>query len=220
MTAEPPETPETHAEAREPGEPTTGARWRTAAKQHPITALLFLASLLGWFVGSYFYPIPRMFVFGGIAEGELWRLVTPIFVHFGLMHFVFNGLWLSLLGGRIEALLGPLHLLLLVLVSAVVSNMGQFVWTGSVAFGGMSGVIYALLGYIWIRNLLAPHPILVLPNELIGFMLVWLLFCMTDVLDFLLGVGIANAAHFSGLIVGMLLGLIFGLVGTVRARYK
>ena len=220
MTAEPPETPETHAEAREPGEPTTGARWRTAARQHPITALLFLASLLGWFVGSYFYPIPRMFVFGGIAEGELWRLVTPIFVHFGLMHFVFNGLWLSLLGGRIEALLGPLHLLLLVLVSAVVSNMGQFVWTGSVAFGGMSGVIYALLGYIWIRNLLAPHPILVLPNELIGFMLVWLLFCMTDVLDFLLGVGIANAAHFSGLIVGMLLGLIFGLVGTVRARYK
>ena len=216
MTAEPPETPET----REPGEPTTGARWRTAARQHPITALLFLASLLGWFVGSYFYPIPRMLVFGGIAEGELWRLVTPIFVHFGLMHFVFNGLWLSLLGGRIEALLGPLHLLLLVLVSAVVSNMGQFVWTGSVAFGGMSGVIYALLGYIWIRNLLAPHPILALPNELIGFMLVWLLFCMTDVLDFLLGVGIANAAHFSGLIVGMLLGLIFGLVGTVRARYK
>ena len=210
MTVEPPES----------AEPSARSRWRTAAKQHPATALLFLASLCGWFVGSYFYPIPRMLVFGGIAEGELWRLVTPIFVHFGLMHFVFNGLWLSLLGGRIEALLGPVHLLLLVLVSAVISNMAQFVWTGSVAFGGMSGVIYALLGYIWIRNLLAPHPMLALPKELIGFMLFWLLFCMTGVLDFLLGVGIANAAHFGGLIVGMLLGLVFGLVGTIRARFR
>ena len=201
-------------------EPSARSRWRSAAKQHPATALLFVASLCGWFVGSFFYPIPRLFVFGGIGEGELWRLITPIFVHFGLMHFVFNGLWLALLGGRIETLLGPVHLLLLVLVCAVISNLGQFVWTGSVAFGGMSGVIYALLGSIWIRNLLAPHPILALPKELIGFMLFWLLFCMTGALDFLLGVGIANAAHFSGLIVGMLLGLIFGLLGTVRTRFK
>ena len=201
-------------------EPSARSRWRSAAKQHPATALLFVASLCGWFVGSFFYPIPRLFVFGGIGEGELWRLITPIFVHFGLMHFVFNGLWLALLGGRIETLLGPVHLLLLGLVCAVISNLGQFVWTGSVAFGGMSGVIYALLGYIWIRNLLAPHPILALPKELIGFMLFWLLFCMTGALDFLLGVGIANAAHFSGLIVGMLLGLIFGLLGTVRTRFK
>ena len=213
MSAEPPDS--SRAE-----ESSARSRWRTAAKQHPVTALLFFGCLFGWFVGSFFYPIPRLFVFGGIAEAELWRLVNPIFVHFGLMHFVFNGLWLSLLGGRIETLLGPVHLLLLVLVSAVISNMAQFVWTGSVAFGGMSGVIYALLGYIWIRNLLAPHPILALPKELIGFMLFWLLFCMTGVLGFLLGVGIANAAHFGGLIVGMLLGLIFGLVGTVRTRFK
>jgi len=159
-------------------------------------------------------------VFGGLAEGELWRLITPIFVHFGLMHFAFNGLWLCLLGARIEHLLGSVHLLLLVLLSALVSNMGQFIWTGSVAFGGMSGVIYALLGYIWIRHLLAPHPLLALPKELIGFMLFWLLFCMTGILDFLLGVGIANAAHFSGLIVGMFLGLIFGFVASISTRFK
>ena len=125
------------------------------------------------------------------------------------MHFVFNGLWLSLLGGELKRFWAQSIYSARLSVSAVVSNMGQFVWTGSVAFGGMSGVIYALLGYIWIRNLLAPHPILALPKELIGFMLVWLLFCMTGILDFLLGVGIANAAHFSGLIVGMLLGLSF-----------
>ena len=196
------------------------SRWIIAAKQHPLTTLLLLASFCGWFVGSYFYPIPRLLVFGGLAEGELWRLITPIFVHFGLMHFAFNGLWLCLLGARIEHLLGSVHLLLLVLLSALVSNMGQFIWTGSVAFGGMSGVIYALLGYIWIRHLLAPHPLLALPKELIGFMLFWLLFCMTGILDFLLRVGIANAAHFSGLIVGMFLGLIFGFVASISTRFK
>ena len=107
MSAEPPDS--SGAE-----EPSARSRWRTAAKQHPVTALLFFGCLFGWFVGSFFYPIPRLFVFGGIAEAELWRLVSPIFVHFGLMHFVFNGLWLSLLGGRIETLLGPVHLLSLI----------------------------------------------------------------------------------------------------------
>ena len=145
-------------------------------------------------------------------------MVSPIFVHFGLMHFVFNGLWLCLLGARIERLSGSLHLLLVVLLSALVSNMSQYVWSGSVYFGGMSGVIYGLLGYIWIRNLLAPHPLITLPRELILFMIGWLFVCMTGVLDILLGVGIANAAHASGLLVGMLMGLVFGAVKNIGKR--
>ena len=196
------------------------SRWMTAAKYHPATALLFLGSLFGWFIGSFLYPVPQAFVFGGITGPEKWRLFSPIFVHFGLMHFVFNGLWLCLLGARIERLSGPLHLILVVLLSAVVSNMGQFVWSGSVNFGGMSGVIYGLLGYIWIRNLLAPHPLITLPKELILFMIGWLFVCMTGILDILLGVGIANAAHATGLIIGMLLGLVFGAVATIGKRLK
>jgi len=194
------------------------SNWLQAAKQHPVTTLLLLGSTVGWFIGSFFYNIPQLFVFGGIGDEQPWRLVTPIFVHFGLMHFAFNALWLCLLGGRIERVLGSIHLLLLVLVGAVVSNMSQFVWTSSVAFGGMSGVIYGLLGYLWMRNWLAPDPQLALPKELIGFMIFWLLFCMTGVLDFLVGVGIANAAHFSGLVVGMLLGLVFGGLKSIAKR--
>lgn len=191
-----------------------------AARLHPATAVLFIGSLFGWFIGSFLYPVPRPFVFGGIGDGETWRLVTPIFVHFGLMHFVFNGLWLCLLGSRIERLSGSLHLILLVLLSALFSNMGQFVWSGSVNFGGMSGVIYGLLGYIWIRNLLAPHPLITLPKELILFMISWLFVCMTGILDVLLGVGIANAAHATGLVIGMLLGLVFGAVANIGKRFK
>lgn len=194
------------------------ARWFSAARYHPATALLFVGSLFGWFLGTFLYPLPQPFVFGGITGPEKWRLVSPIFVHFGLMHFVFNGLWLCLLGARIERLSGSLHLLLVVLLSALVSNMSQYVWSGSVYFGGMSGVIYGLLGYIWIRNLLAPHPLISLPRELILFMIGWLFVCMTGVLDILLGVGIANAAHASGLLVGMLMGLVFGAVKNIGKR--
>lgn len=194
------------------------SRWILAARYHPVTALLFAGSLFGWFLGTFLYPVPQPFVFGGITGPEKWRLVSPIFVHFGLMHFVFNGLWLCLLGARIERLSGSLHLALVVLLSALVSNMCQFVWSGSVYFGGMSGVIYGLLGYIWIRNLLAPHPLITLPRELILFMIGWLFVCMTGVLDILLGVGIANAAHASGLLIGMLMGLVFGAVKNIGKR--
>jgi GlpG protein len=132
--------------------------------------------------------------------------------------FCVYGLWLCLLGGRIERLSGSLHLILLVILSALVSNMSQFVWSGSIHFGGMSGVIYGLLGYIWIRNLLAPHPLIRLPNQLILFMIGWLFVCMTGILDILLGVGIANAAHATGLVIGMLLGLVFGTVAKISKR--
>ena len=186
--------------------------WLLAARQNPAVAILIVASVLGGLISSFSPQLQRVLFFGSLALGEYWRLITPIFLHFGLVHLVFNSLWLSMLGSRIEQLAGSLHLMLLVLVSGVISNMAQFVWSGTVYFGGMSGVVYALLGYIWIKNKIAPHALLQLPLGIVGFMLGWLLVCMTGILDLLLGVGVANAAHLGGLVVGMLLGGVFGLI--------
>ena len=44
-----------------------------------------------------------------------------------------------------------------------------------------------------------------------GFMVGWLVLCMTGVLEVALGIGVANAAHLSGLVVGLLIGLVFAL---------
>ena len=96
--------------------------------------------------------------------------------------------------------------------------MVQFVWSGSPYFGGMSGVVYALLGYIWIKDKVVPDPQLTLPPGIIGFMLGWLVVCMTGILDLLLGVGVANGAHLGGLIIGMLLGLLFGFTSRLNKR--
>lgn len=192
--------------------------WLLAARQNPAVSLLIIASVLGGLVASFFPQLQRELFFGSLASEQYWRLITPIFLHFGLVHLVFNSLWLSMLGSRIEQLNGSLHLILLVVCSGVVSNMAQYVWSGSVYFGGMSGVVYALLGYIWIKHKLMPHPALQLPPGIIGFMLGWLVVCMTGILDVLLGVGIANAAHLGGLVIGMLLGFIFGVIATLKKR--
>ena len=192
--------------------------WLLAAKLNPSVTVLIIGSVLGTVIASYFPQWQRSLFFGGLASSDYWRFVTPIFLHFGLVHLIFNCLWLSMLGSRIEQMSSSLHLLLLVLVTGVVSNVVQFVWSGSPYFGGMSGVVYALLGYIWIKDKVVPDPQLQLPAGIIGFMLGWLVVCMTGILDLLLGVGVANGAHLGGLIIGMLLGLIFGLISRLKKR--
>jgi GlpG protein len=195
--------------------------WYVAAKQYPAVTGLIVLSAIGGMLVTLSYPTAvRYFSFGGFRGEDYWRLITPIFLHFGIVHFIFNSLWLSMLGSRIERLYGPIHLILLVLISGLVSNLAQFWWSGAANFGGMSGVVYALLGYIWIVHKLVPHSLTALPKGIVGFMIGWLILCMTPVLTFLLGVGIANAAHLGGLIIGMFLGLIFGVVAKFRRKHE
>ena len=196
------------------------SNWYRVAKQHPAVTSLIVLSALGGILVSLDYSLARQYLsFSGITGGQYWRLITPIFLHFGMLHFVFNSLWLSMLGSRVEQSMGSIHLIIVVLVSGLASNVAQYSWSGAVNFGGMSGVVYALLGYIWIKNMLAPQSLLILPKGIVAFMIGWLFLCMTPVVTFFLGAGIANAAHLGGLLVGMLLGLAFGLVQRLKGEY-
>ena len=193
------------------------SKWLVAAKQYPSTTVLIVLSALGWIMVSINYSFSvRHLSF--ILGGDYWRFLTPIFLHFGIAHFAFNSIWLSMLGSRIENVLGPIHLMLLVVFSGLISNVSQFWWTGAPNFGGMSGVIYALLGYLWVGNILAPRAGLELPTGIFGFMIGWLFLCMTPLLPAVLGIGIANAAHVGGLFCGMITGLAFGIVLRLRGE--
>ncbi|HIG66505.1 MAG TPA: rhomboid family intramembrane serine protease [Porticoccaceae bacterium] len=194
--------------------------WYRVARQYPaVTSLVALSALGGMLVSVDYSAATQNLSFSGITDNQYWRLITPIFLHFGMLHFVFNSLWLSMLGSRIEQSMGSLHLIVVVLVSGLVSNIAQYSWSGTVNFGGMSGVVYALLGYIWIKNTLVPQRLLSLPKGIVGFMVGWLFLCMTPVVTFFIGVGIANAAHLGGLFVGLLLGLAFGLLQRLKGEY-
>lgn len=137
---------------------------------------------------------------------EYWRLLTPIFLHFSLLHIVFNMLWLWDLGGRVERVQGSGRLLAIVLLIGAGSNITQAIFSQHSIFGGMSGVIYGLLGYCWVWGYLRRDPALHVPTPVVTVMVVWLLLCVAGFTE-LLGAGaVANAAHTGGLILGLILG--------------
>lgn len=165
-----------------------------------IFALYSLFPPISLWVGSYFFiaPLNELQV-----THEWWRVVTPAFLHFSGMHIVFNLLWWWILGGMIEKSLGKTVLLLIFITTAVGSNLTQLIATGP-NFGGMSGVVYGLLGFVWIIGYLRPSWGISLQPAMIGFMLIWLVIGFADVLF----VSMANEAHLSGLIIGCLAALL------------
>ena len=138
----------------------------------------------------------------GLHHGQVWRLVTPIFIHYDYLHILFNMLWLYQLGSMIESRKGSLSLLGLILAAAVASNLGEYAYSGALRMGGMSGVVYALLGFIWMGQRYDPAGGLALGPNTVFYMILWLLFCMTGRVG-----NVANAAHVIGLVVGVLVGI-------------
>jgi GlpG protein len=142
-----------------------------------------------------------------IRSGQVWRLVTPIFLHFGILHIVFNCWAVALEGTLIETRKGTLRLAALVLASAILSNLGQYFYMdrfhpdGLHLFGGLSGVAYALFGYLWMKGQYEPEEGMILHPNTITMMLFWLVLCMTGAVG-----SIANAAHVTGLLVGVAFG--------------
>jgi GlpG protein len=133
-----------------------------------------------------------------IRHGEIWRLITPIFIHLGFLQIFFNLLWLRELGTTVEARQNSLVLLILVLVFAMVSNVAQDLMHGP-AFGGMSGVVYALAAYIWMRGKLDPGSGLFLYPATVAMMLIWFFACLIG----FEGGMTATTAHVVGLLMGM-----------------
>ena len=138
--------------------------------------------------------------FERIARGQVWRLVTPAFLHFGPVHLICNLLWLMTLGRPLETLFGRIRYSLLVVVIAVASNIAEALADG-VNFGGMSGVIYGLFGFVVVFARILPTRGLQLDPRTIRYMLIWLVLCFTGMLG-----PIANAAHVTGLLTGGAIG--------------
>ncbi len=140
-----------------------------------------------------------------IRKGQLWRLLTPIFIHADFLHILFNLWWLKDLGSMVEGCQSTRQLLLLVVGIGIASNLGQYFWAGP-AFGGMSGVVYGLLGYIWIRGKLDPGSGLFINQVSLTIMLVWFFACLIGVIPH-----VANATHLVGLVGGMAWGYLSSL---------
>ena len=154
--------------------------------------------------------------FRDIKKGEVWRLITPIFLHFGLMHLAFNCYAMFVLAGQIEERRGVYFFTLLMVVSAIVSNVLQ-AWLSGPGFGGMSGVFYAAFGYMWVVMMYGNRERYMLTQMTITLCLGWLILCIlrdipdtANMVKFIIPHGVANVAHVAGMLVGMAMG---GLLG-------
>lgn len=141
--------------------------------------------------------------FQSIVQGQVWRLLTPIFVHFGVLHLLFNLQWLWILGSVLEASNGRMFLTVFVLFVGIMSNVAEFVITRSVLFGGMSGVVYGLIGYVWVHGKYARRPKFGITNSMLMWTLGWYALCWTGVFG-----PIANWAHTFGLLIGLAIGFV------------
>lgn len=156
---------------------------------------------------------------GAIVPGvnEPWRVLSAMFVHFGVLHIVFNMVTLHDLGRLLESTLGSARFLcafLLTGIAGFVASEQWYAWRGTLsatagASGGLFGLLGVFIGLLYARR----HPAW---KQELGRVLV-----MAAIIALLMPVN--NAAHFGGLVAGGLLGLWFGrerLSGQARIAYN
>jgi len=150
-------------------------------------------------ISNYVQPL-----FLEVRRGEVWRLLTPIFVHYGPLHILFNLFWLLRFGGMIEYHRGSRMLAVMILITGVASVAAEYVAHPEIGagVGGMSGVIYGLFGYIWMRSKYDSASGLALHPSTVTIMLVWYVVCWLGLLP------IANIAHTAGLVIGVAWGFL------------
>lgn len=167
---------------------------------------------------AYFKESPakraQTHVFQKISQGQVWRFITPVFLHAGFLHILFDMLWVWYLVKQIEERISVWKLALIMLVIGIVSNVAQYIATGPF-FLGYSAIDVGLAGFIWMRQRVAPWEGYPMSKFIAIFLLVFVIamvllqvfsFTMHYFHHFRTSPQIANTAHVVGGLTGLLLG--------------
>jgi membrane associated rhomboid family serine protease len=146
-----------------------------------------------------------------IAEGEYWRLVTAVFIHAGLVHFLFNMYALYYLGQQVEAFAGPFRFAVIFLCSGITGASFSLLLNPSPSVGA-SGGIFGLIGAMAVffyrnRALFGQRG----RQQLQGIVAI-------AVINLLIGLqgGIDNWGHVGGLLAGLVLSWFVGPIWQVQ----
>lgn len=167
-----------------------------------ITILLYLGQVLIQALMGY----DLLFIFGGkindlIIRGQLWRLITPAFLHSNFLHISFNMYALFILGRRIESTYGHWRFLWLYLLSAFGGNVLSFVLSDANSLGS-STAIFGLLAaegmFIWQNRKLFGARSTPMLNNIVVILVINL------IIGFMPGSNIDYFGHLGGLLAGFL----------------
>lgn len=146
-----------------------------------------------------------------LREGQLWRLITPIFLHRDWLHLILNVSWLFFLGAMMEERMGKGKWVLFIFSTAMICNCAQYIVTGPM-FCGFSGVLRGMISYIWARKTFFPLECYPLSRLTINLSIAYvalmfgleLLGLYTNFYPF--GADLANTSHLAGVFMGLVLG--------------
>lgn len=152
-----------------------------------------------------------------VADGELWRLVTVVLVHGGVLHLAFNMYALFAIGPTVEALYGRARFLLIYLLTAAAGSIASYCFSAAPASVGASGAVFGLFGLLLVADRVH-KPALTrnarnLTTQIGGLIAINLVF------GFVSGGRIDNAAHVGGLVAGAFLGLVMIPSGPTLASF-
>lgn len=202
-----------------------GGRWQPSPRHAPmVLGMIALAVLMAWvtamgqnqlstllmFVDPRFYDLGTMAdriqaLSSTLAGGQVWRLIAPDFLHFSWTHIIFNSVMLWFLGSQVEWFDGRVRLLVLFVATSLLSNGLQYIVSGPL-FGGLSGVVYGVLGYCWLSQRRVPR--FQFPPALVTFAVAWMVIGFTPFTE-MVGLGrMANEAHLGGFVAGLALAAI------------
>lgn len=167
-----------------------------------LTSLFYLAQLVIEIITGY----DLLFVMGGkindlILSGQVWRLITPAFLHSNFLHIGFNMYALFILGRRIESTYGHCRFICLYLLSAFGGNVLSFVLSDANSLGS-STAIFGLLAaegiFIWQNRKLFGARSTSMLNNIIMILVINL------IIGFMPGSNIDYFGHLGGLLAGFL----------------
>jgi membrane associated rhomboid family serine protease len=181
-------------------------QWSEIPK-YPVIAgvgLLAIVVTVTWWAGV---DISFLFDNAEIRRGQLWRLLSSVFPHLGLLHLGFNLYWLWVLGTAFERVFGHSKTVLLLTLLAVGSNSLDFAFDRGGA--GLSGVGYGLFGLWWVLSKRDERFSGVLDKRTVELFLGWFVICVIGTLTHTFIV--ANIAHAAGALLGALVGFVMVL---------
>jgi rhomboid protease GluP len=127
--------------------------FRSFLKLYPIVSIIGCIHILLWLF--FQLPIPAIQILfslldgynAGIANGELWRLITPIFLHLGFGHMFFNTISLVLFAPALEKILKKLKFAVFYLSTGIIANIATYLFEPlDYSHIGASGAIFGLFG--------------------------------------------------------------------------
>ncbi|MDB2576388.1 rhomboid family intramembrane serine protease [Planctomycetota bacterium] len=173
------------------------------AQRFPVTAVMIVGAVAAVLADASGRSIEHLMLVPGLALSEPWRLVTCILPHGGAFHLLFNVYWIWMLGRVIESRMGsPVTAVLTVLCAIAASGLEAAMMHSAV---GLSGIVYGFAFYAYARGKTDPRFYGVIDARLIRFFLGWFFLCIA--LTELGVIGVANAAHFGGGLMGFACGM-------------